>query len=101
MIIKSGFKAIAICLLAGIVFSSCQEQRGAYKHKKNTSYTTGWAYNDPNNNSAERASLRKLPAYGRKTEFWVKSQITVAQNSTFSKMMTIVFRYFFIEAIFE
>ncbi len=50
------------------------------------------AYNDPNKKSAERASLKKLPAYGRRTEFWVKIHSIVVQNIKFSKMMTIVFR---------
>ena len=46
MIIKSGIKTFVFCLLACILLCSC-------KGKKNTSQTTGWAYNDPNNGGFE------------------------------------------------
>ena len=51
------------------------------------------AYNDPNKSIAEIASFRKLPAYGRNMQFWVKNQIIMPHNRTFSEMMTIVFRF--------
>ena len=44
MIIKSGLKTLAICLMAGLLLASCS---------KKTSRTTGWAYNDPRNGGFE------------------------------------------------
>lgn len=52
MTIKTGFKALFICLFAVVLFSSCAKDR-------NTSKTTGWAYNDPNNGGFEVAKVNE------------------------------------------
>ncbi|MBQ3710689.1 MAG: SUMF1/EgtB/PvdO family nonheme iron enzyme [Bacteroidales bacterium] len=51
MKIKLGFKTLAVCLIAaGMIFTSCHKQ---------TSRTTGWAYNDPNNGGFEVTDINE------------------------------------------
>ena len=45
---KSGFKALAIIVLGGLLMTSCS---------KKASRTTGWAYNDANNGGFEVAEI--------------------------------------------
>ena len=56
MTIKTGFKALSICLLAGVLFSSCNK---GFKSSSGSSRTTGWAYNDPNNGGFEVAKVNE------------------------------------------
>ena len=48
---KSVLKAVAFCLMVGMFFISC---------KKNSSSTTGWAYNDPNNGGFEVTEVNEM-----------------------------------------
>ena len=47
---KQGFKTLIVLILAGFLMVSCS-------NKKNTSRTTGWAYNDANNGGFEVATI--------------------------------------------
>ena len=51
-------------------------------------------YTVPNNKKPAMNSLKELPAYGRRIEFWVKSHNVRIQKMTFKRIMATMLRCF-------